>query len=305
MLEAGLMSGFGRQHRRWRVPVLGFVGAIIVGLNGCTEGDPTQAVIPETLLAKSDGGSYSAGTDVRSPGNYDINGAKWTALFTLGVGTGVIDPFLGIQHGPSEHGFNTDASPLPLDDTRSQFTDALPLNNVPVINEDGTEWREFILDANESKSGTDPQFSIDAVDVYVCLDDDAPDYDELSDFDPALNGDCELVYDLGTDASLLATSANTSGSGNDLDYRFLIPAVNFGATANAACAYNPLAPDCGYYIIVYSHMGGVGGAYVTDATFEEFSTIRRGFLTVEKTANTSLTRTWEWTISVISCRATW
>jgi hypothetical protein len=47
-------------------------------------------------------------------------------------------------------------------------------------------------------------------------------------------------------------------------------------------------------------MGGVGGNWTTAATFEEFSTIRRGFITIDKTANTSLkrttTRTWTWTI---------
>lgn len=245
------------------------------------------------------GPAFPPGTNITAPGDYTINGAKWTAVYPLGVGTGVIDPFLTIQNSGSEHGFNTDASPLPLDAKRPNFTDALPLNNVPVIIEPGFgEAREFILDGNENKSGTGPQFSIDILDVWVCQDNNAPNYSQLSHFQA--NAACAKVYDLTGHAALLATTANTSGSGSDLDYRILIPAANFGNDANAACQYDPTAADCGYYVVVYAHMGGVGGNWMTDATFEEFSTIRRGFITVTKTANTSLTRTttrtWTWTI---------
>ncbi|HEX6576378.1 MAG TPA: hypothetical protein VF042_15525 [Gemmatimonadaceae bacterium] len=220
--------------------------------------------------------STQVGTDIRADGIYDINGARWDALYTLKVGTGVIDPFLSVQADSVESGFNTDASPLPLDDTRSNFTDKLPLNNVPIFIEDNVLWREFIFEANEANSGDAANFSIERFDMYVCHDPTAPNYDALSDF--TNNNLCTKVYAINTPTdhtSLLATDKATQGSGNDLDYRILIPAANFGSAANNACPYNPEGADCGYYLVLHVNIGGLGGIFKTGSTFEEFSTVKR------------------------------
>jgi hypothetical protein len=220
--------------------------------------------------------STQVGLDIRNDAVYTINGARWDALYTLKVGTGVIDPFLSVQADSVESGFNTDASPLPLDDTRSNFTDKLPLNNVPIFIEDNVLWREFIFEANEANSGDAANFSIERFDLYVCHDPTAPDYDQLSDF--TNNNLCSKVYAINepTDnTSLLATDKATQGSGNDLDYRILIPAANFGTAANNACPYNPEGVDCGYYLILHVNIGGLGGIFKTGSTFEEFSTVKR------------------------------
>lgn len=214
---------------------------------------------------------------------FTINGAKWQSTYDINVGTGVIDPFLSIQNNPSEEGFNTDTSSLPLNDTRPSFTDALPLNNVPIIFEAGGHWREFILDANESNSLPDGQFSIDLFDVWVCHDSNAKTYGSVAAFEG--NSACVKVYNITDNgkAPLQATDAATSGSGSSLDYRILIPADAFGSAANAACAYNPNGADCGYYIVVHAKMGFSGGDWATGATFEEMSTIKRPALQISKT----------------------
>src|SRR5688500_18304946 len=148
--------------------------------------------------------------DVSAPDDtFEIHGGLWSTTYPFGVGTGQLDPFLGVQNAPSEEGFNTDASPLPLNATRSNFTDKLPLNNVPIIEEQGQLWREFILDANEAQNVGDETFSIDRFDVWVCNDPGAPTYDTVSDF--AQNSLCTRAYHIETDAPLLATSDNTSG----------------------------------------------------------------------------------------------
>src|SRR5262245_30688918 len=72
------------------------------------------------------------------------------------TGTGVIQPFLTIQNNGQERGFNTDVSPPPLDTKRvggpgqPGFTSTIQLSAIPVVNIGGTNYREFLLDANQS-----------------------------------------------------------------------------------------------------------------------------------------------------------
>src|SRR5688572_21323686 len=169
----------------------------------CSE-DARSPVAPDEYPEVPSGISH-AQLNITAPNDtFLINGAQWSTTYPFGVGTGQLDPFLGVQASPSQEGFNTDASPLPLDDTRSNFTDKLPLSNVPIIEEGGQLWREFILDANEAQNGSDATFSIDRFDVYVCQDPNAPVYDQVSDFAGA-GAPCTKVYNIGPD-SLLATS---------------------------------------------------------------------------------------------------
>src|SRR5688500_10721129 len=255
-----------RRLLKWRYAAT----AAALGLAVACSEDSTNPVAPDNYPPPPTGTLYNV--NVTAPNQtFNVGIAQWTTTFPFGVGTGQLDPFLGVQNAPSEEGFNTDASPLPLDDTRSNFTDALPLNNVPIIEESNLLWREFILDANEAQNEGDATFSIDRFDVWVCQDNAAPTYDAVSDF--ASNSSCVIAYALPD--TLLATSDNTSGSGSTLDYRILIPASAFGAAANTACAYDPAGEDCGYYIVLHTEMGHVGGIYVTGSTFEEFSTIKR------------------------------
>jgi hypothetical protein len=216
-----------------------------------------------------------------------VNGACWDAAYDIGsVGTGLINPFLSIQRSGEEHGYNTDDTPLPLDDTRSTFTDALPLNLVPNFTPEAgdlfgcpsDEYREFILDANESNNLPNAQFSIDAFDLYLCKQDGGADPATYSpvEFQAAItSGECHLIYDLDGDI-LGATDAATSGSGNVIDYRILVPNEWFTNIVGTECPYNgDESNPCDWYVVLYSHMGGAGGDWVTGATFEEFSTIKR------------------------------
>ncbi|HEX9754091.1 MAG TPA: hypothetical protein VGA42_00200, partial [Gemmatimonadales bacterium] len=230
-----------------------------------------------------------------------INGAEWQFPVPFNVGTGLINPFWDAQNSPSEACFNTDFSPLPLDCHRTTFTNKLPLNQVPVFKENNIFYREFIFDANEENNATQAQFSIDRFDLWACEDPNAPTYNELSDFQS--NVLCAKVYDIveGIKTIALATDNLTSGSGKRLDYRILIPEAAFQAVAGevdvAGCPYNPLAADCGIYLVLHAEMGGKGGDFITGATFEEISTIKRGFVTVSKTTDETFRRTFDWTIS--------
>jgi uncharacterized repeat protein (TIGR01451 family) len=286
--EVASMTNF---WRTWRTAA---VAGLTLGAFACTEA-PTDIVDLEgpgfgPMLAEIDLSNPAGGQDT-------INDGIWTFPVPFNVGTGQINPFLTIQDDPEEEGFNTDASPLPLDAKRPQFTDALPLNFVPTIEGPGGIglFREIILDMNESNSAPDALLSIDRFDLWLCDDAGAPAYDMRSDFDS--NGDCALVYDLDDDIGgsdvdwIKATDEVTSGSGLDLDYQILIPEQNFldAATAVGAdlsgCAYQGLEADpCGIYLVLDAKLGFQGGDLGTNATFEEFSTIKRPYLDITKTA---------------------
>lgn len=288
--------------RTWR---LAAVAGLTLGAFACSE-SPTDLVdldgpIPSPQFVEIDLSSTAGGQET-------VNDAVWTFPVPFNVGTGQINPFLSVQANPNEEGFNTDASPLPLDTKRPNFTNALPLNHVPTIEGPGMGlFRELILDANEANSEPDALFSIDRFDLWLCDDPDAATFEERSEFQS--NADCALVYDIdddlgGSDVDYIrATDAVTSGSGLDLDYQILIPEANFIAAAGAVgadlsdCAYQGVEADpCGAFLILDVRMGFQGGDLVTGATFEEMSTIKRPFVNVTKTANTSLTRTHQWDI---------
>jgi hypothetical protein len=235
-----------------------------------------------------------------------IFGVIWNPSESFQVGTGNLDPFLQIQDAPNEEGFNTDVAGVLDDKNSGNFNHALPLNHIPVISKGGVAFRELILDANEANSTPDAQFSIDKFNVWLCNDANAPAYDTRDDFENN-SSKCALVYSLthsGQPDTLLASDAASRGSGNQFDYQILIPDANFQAAAvsvnvnaNTDCGYNGnLSTPCGSYIVLDTKMGYKGGDWVTGATFEEFSTIVRPWVTVTKTANPTFTRRYNWTV---------
>jgi hypothetical protein len=240
---------------------------------------------------------------IDGPASVVVNTALWNRAANFKVGTGVINPFLSLQNSPTEQGFNTDGT-FTLDQTRSQFTNALPLNHVPVINvkNGGGAFREFIFDANEANSTPDAQFSIDQFNLWLCNDAAAGTFTTRTQFES--NAHCSKVYSLDG-KTLLATDANSLGSGSDFDYQILIPdnlfvtaAEAVGVNANTDCAFNGANSEpCGSFIILDVKMGGKGGDFTTGATFEEFSTLNRPFVTVTKTATPSFTRRFNWQIA--------
>jgi len=303
----------------WHKPILVFFAGVLV-LAGCN-GEPVasskgavdrpgiQAALGDIL--PGDAAYHDLIGDLSS--SLTINGALWQWPVAFGTGSGVLDPFLdGQQQGnnTTEEMFNTDGA-FTLDQGRTTFTDALPLNRVPVINVGGTSYREFILDANEANSPPDAQFSIDLFDVWLCNSSTAKTFTTVDQFAGAA-APCVKIYNIveGAKNTGLATDEATSGSGQDLDYRILIPDTKFtgavlpGGGTVASCPYNPNQnPDCGIYLIFHLKMGFLSVTTPPDdetwqvgSTFEEMSTIIRPFVTVTKTAVPSFTRKYLWQI---------
>jgi len=170
------------------------------------------------------------------------------------TGTGVIDSFLRVQQKGAEEGFNTGARPMLCDGrtcddkTDPNYTRNLLTSSVPVVNINGTNYREFFLDINEPSATPKGYITLDQVEVYVSNTasltthtSGAPGYGDLAG--------ATKVYDMET------------GSGDNwvnLDYLL----VGGGSGWGDMVLY---VPDVGFagnqYVYLYSEFG-CGGTFV-------------------------------------------
>jgi len=103
-----------------------------------------------------------------------FNGGVYNVVGPHPTGTGFIDSFLRLQQKGAEEGFNTGARPMTCDTrdcddkTDGNFTRNLLSSSVPVVNINGTNYREFFLDINEPAGGSVSNYlTLDQVEIYV------------------------------------------------------------------------------------------------------------------------------------------
>lgn len=233
-----------------------------------------------------------------------VNGAVVEqSNFSGSTGTGVFDSFVRIQKDGVEQGYNTSGRPTQFDENSSpQFTRDLPLNEVPLVKVGGTLYREFRLDINEVASGTESLLSVDRIRLFVSptagIKSANPDSATFGQSDGTF-----LAWDLdgAGDVFLKLDYSLAPGSGNG-DLRLLVPNANFG-TAGTTCQYNGIGgTPCGFYVYLYSKMGE---EFAASDGFEEWSVRKAPFVTVSKTAQTTFTRTFNWTIAKSVSPASW
>jgi len=197
-----------------------------------------------------------------------INGAIFTQMDAGAQGTGNIDPFLRIQATGTESGynlgpegtFNNHPKPAtaikPLDDKDeggSQYNHVLLLSTIPVVNIDGTDYREITLDLHESDSATGRFLSMDQLKIFQSTSGTLTDPLGLN---PIYN------LDAGTDGTVLLNAKLNGGSGNG-DMLAFIPSDLFTQQ----------------YIYMYTSFGAFTGTtglnpsgdWSSDATFEEWA----------------------------------
>lgn len=181
-----------------------------------------------------------------------INGATFRQAAPHPAGSGAIDAFVRLHgRGAVQRGHNTDRRPLAFDENRSpNFTRSLALNDVPRVNVGGVNYREFMLDVNESASRS--RIVLDEVQIFLGA---AGDLIGLSNLG-------SLVYDLdgggGSDAQVVL-NYNTSGGGSGTgDMLMLVPDASFAEQSSNAFVY------------LYSSFSD------HDAGFEEWAVSRSG-----------------------------
>lgn len=220
--------------------------------------------------------------DLTAGGSGTLNGAYYEWMNAQATGTGVIDPFVRVSaNTDEERGYNTSnrkpTYPLEFDENSSgQFTHSLTFSNVPIVNLNGTDYRQFLLDINQNGSSdqhpTDSFLSLYTIRVYLSDDAYIWGYDTSLPDDWSKNDNpVSLVYDLDVGPD--------SDSYIDLNYD-----LNHGSGSGDMWAYIPDSlfmvddsnPSLGYlgdYLTLYSEFGN---PYPNNDGFEEWAVIGEG-----------------------------
>jgi hypothetical protein len=165
------------------------------------------------------------------------------------TGTGFIRSFVRVQGTGAEEGYNTDSRPLQFDENTSpQFTRSVTVGEMPLVTVDGVEYRELLLDINQSSAA--PYLNLEELRLYVGSTSNLTGYDATTNTLAGL----APVFDLDAagDMTVNMNYRLNAGSGAG-DVKFLIPASAFDGQ---------LTSD---YLYVYSKFTG------GNAGFEEWA----------------------------------
>lgn len=215
-----------RKHHAFK-PIAALLGTLALGLAA-----PAAQAITCDLTTGAGGSCTIDGAIYENPNN----AAK--------VGSGVIDPFLTVQHKGTESGFSTDAASnnLPLDVKRAegnnQFTRTFTLGELGTTTVGGTAYFQFFLDINEPGAADKSGISLDQLKIYnagtvgsVNLGSGTT----LADLQTLFGNP---LYDLGANTVLLDYNVFGSGSGKRFDMDVLIPTSLFsGLSANSRLVF--------------------------------------------------------------------
>ena len=213
-------------------------------------------------------------------------------------GTGVFESFSRVQASPNEQGFNTDAAHQ-LDNVDGKWTHSILVSDIPVISENGKLYWELYSDINEGNGNSfdQPHISLNDIDVWFTGNPGI-----TAPYPFASGATLQYQYD----GAILINDVN-SGSGR-ADLRYLIPVANI--TIPTTCGFKD--PACATYFVLYSRWGLTQNFqadpildYPSDSGFEEWKVKTYPYVTVSKTANTTFTRTFPWTIDKSVTPATW
>ncbi|MEN6309190.1 MAG: hypothetical protein ABFD91_15695 [Anaerohalosphaeraceae bacterium] len=192
-----------------------------------------------------------------------IDGAYFRQTAAQSTGTGSIHAFVRMEDDNDkdaiEQGYNTDHRPLnkgaQYDENYSPtFTRSLLLSLVPTMNINGILYREFLLDINESNSGTESELSLDNIKIYLAHSGDL--FGKLPPSNPETGEVATLIYDLD----------KASDNWIKLDY-----SLNTGSGSGDMFAYIPdslFKTENGSYVYFYSMFGENIAA---DSGFEEWA----------------------------------
>ena len=184
-----------------------------------------------------------------------INGAYFEWVDASSTGTGLIQSFVRLQEKGNEQGYNTDYRDVQYNElTAATFTHSLSLSSIPVVNIDGTDYLEFLLDINENKGGDSEYLSLDELEIYTAATGNLTGYGTA-----AWTAATTMVYDMD------------GGIGGD-SWIKMNYALNAGSGSGDMFAYIPeSAFTGGPYVYLYSAFGLQGGQWISDAGPEEWA----------------------------------
>jgi len=164
-------------------------------------------------------------------------------------GTGVFNAFLRISdNGTVVQGYNSDYKQKTKQFQEDPaWTESWLLDDVPIIDIEGTWYREFQLDINQNANGTDALISVDEVEVWITNEEpSANGHLYPGDFNPG--NTYELVWNLdGPANNVMLLNFNLNPGSGKRDFALQIPDALFGDKT---------------YVVLYVHHGA--DAYTGD-----------------------------------------
>ena len=180
------------------------------------------------------------------------NGAYFTWTPENPTGTGVIDPFLRIQGKGITSGYNTDESPMQLEQKAGAWTHSIKLADIPIVN----GYYQFLLDINQEAS--EPLLTMHELVLYQGFNPNVSDFDLTTQ---TFNDDplAFKAFDLD--------SGPNGDSRVEMDFR-----LNPGSGWGDVVAYIPVArfTGAGPYLYLYSAFGDPNA---DNDGFEEWATL--------------------------------
>ena len=202
--------------------------------------------------APAKGNEYNLSTAGSSASDtYSGSTILFNQISPQSTGTGLIDSFVQIgQPGGSltfTQAYNTTVNNVLNNGASDQFNHALSLSRVPTVTVNGTLYREFVLDINET--GATPLLSVSDIQVWLT---------NTGNQNVGINGggklalkDATLIYrlDNGTDDSIKMDYSLNHGSGSG-DMIMLVPNSLFVGGFNQVVLYSsfgsPITQDDGF-----------------------------------------------------------
>lgn len=209
--------------------------------------------------------------DLTMAGNSSAQTAALGGIFTVmqvdpqPTGTGFIDSFLRVQAKGSEQGYNTDNG-TPLDDKAGNFTRALLLSDIPIIEVGGILYRQFLLDINENE---DNLLSLNQIQLFQTNTD--PTAFSLTG---ATSTNPPQMDSFTPGATEVFRMNNSSNSTNPFEIQ-LNASLNSGSGSGDMFLY---VPDADFNrslsnVVLYSQFGKPPGDSESDAGFEEWAVL--------------------------------
>ena len=182
-------------------------------------------LIAASVLCMSYGATVQAAIlDLSTAGTSgSINGALFYEASDVAWGGGTAVEYatfqrLGNSTSPTgvSHGYNTDG--VDQYDNASANNFSIHLSAVPTFTINGTIYREFVFDANETKGAATQLLSLDKIEIYISNSSTLTGHSDLTGFGSAAN----LVFDLDTgpdgDSWIKLDGGGGSGSRDILMY---------------------------------------------------------------------------------------
>jgi hypothetical protein len=224
---------------------------------GALPSPETRRSRPQLEILEDRAVPSAATVNLTTPGSEGfVDGALFEQANRLPAHTGPVSSFVRLEshrHATVEQGYNTDARPVQFDAVPNfRDTHALRLSEVPVVVINGVEYRQFVLETNQTRSS--PLLSLDELRLY------ASDLPNLTGYSAGQLANLNPLYDLDAGGDHWISLNNRISRGS-IDMTANIPEILFsGVDPNA-------------YVYLYSKFGVNEKA---DGGFEEWGVAMHG-----------------------------